>query len=363
MARLAKKSQGRPRLAETRNDRPSRGSSNPSRSTVLGSPQLVRNQSSTLSAPGRAFPFTQDRFQSPFGDPMLKYVTTNIFESPAQTLVNTVNTVGVMGKGIAADFKRRYPEMFRAYKGFCAKGQFDVGMLYLHRTAHKWVLNFPTKEHWRKPSKLEWIELGLKKFVDTYTAQGITSVSFPQLGCGNGGLAWDEVRLLMERYLLDLPIPVYVHVRKADGDFVPEHLDKDAKRKLQRHREALSLQTFLLDVLEAADQGPNGPIDFGGNASDEPAPLPLVRLGGHVFSGEDLEDLWNTLSLRGAVNLGEFPGTLRAAPEVIRDLLLKLEYLEPMDFVGTSGRTERGIRFAPAPALQAPKRKSAVRSR
>jgi hypothetical protein len=167
----------------------------------------------------------------------------------------------------------------------------------------------------------------------------------------------------MERYLLDLPIPVYVHVRKADPAVVPEHLDKDAKRKLQRHREALSFQTFLLDVLDAAGQSPSGPIEFAGNGSDEPAPLPVVRLGEHIFSGEDLEDLWNTLSLRGAVNLGEFPGTLRASPELIRDLLLKLGYLEPMDFVGASGGTERGIRFAPAPALQVPKRKSAVRSR
>jgi O-acetyl-ADP-ribose deacetylase (regulator of RNase III) len=208
-------------------------------------------------------------------------VTANIFESPAQTLVNTVNTVGVMGKGIAADFKRRYPEMFQIYKTFCAKKQFRVGQLYVYRTANKWVLNFPTKQHWRNPSKIEWIEACLKKFVETYTAQGITSISFPQLGCGNGGLSWDEVRPLMERYLEDLPIPVYVHVRREDAEF----------------------------------------------------------------------------------HLADFPGTLRANPEAVRDLLLKLEYLEPMDFLAGNGQTERGIRFAPAPALTKPQRRSAARAR
>lgn len=78
---------------------------------------------------------------------MLTYVTTNLFDSPAQTLVNAVNTVGVMGKGIAAEFKRRYPEMFERYKALCDREWIAIGRLHLYRTPGKWVLNFPTKRH------------------------------------------------------------------------------------------------------------------------------------------------------------------------------------------------------------------------
>jgi len=86
---------------------------------------------------------------------MLSYVTTSLFDSPAQTLVNTVNTVGVMGKGIAAKFKQRYPEMYTRYREVCAAGQLETGKLLLYRTPNKWVLNFPTKRDWRQPSRVE----------------------------------------------------------------------------------------------------------------------------------------------------------------------------------------------------------------
>jgi O-acetyl-ADP-ribose deacetylase (regulator of RNase III) len=147
-----------------------------------------------------------DRLREPT---MIRYTTTTLFESPAQTLVNTVNTVGVMGKGVAAEFKRRYPDMYSRYREFCDQGLLDIGKLHLYRTPNKWVLNFPTKKHWRNPSKLEYVEAGLEKFVDTYTDHGITSVSFPQLGCGNGNLEWRDVRPLMEKYLQKL-IPLQI---------------------------------------------------------------------------------------------------------------------------------------------------------
>ena len=96
---------------------------------------------------------------------MITYVRGNIFEAPAQTLVNTVNTVGVMGKGIALTFKSIYPEMFRQYVELCDAGELDIGRLFLYRTSNKLILNFPTKKHWRNPSKLEYIEAGLQTFV------------------------------------------------------------------------------------------------------------------------------------------------------------------------------------------------------
>lgn len=149
---------------------------------------------------------------------MLLYVNQNIFESPAQVLVNAVNTVGVMGKGIAKQYKKMYPEMYRQYRYFCENDMLDIGKLWLYKHETKWILNFPTKKHWRNPSKIEYIEEGLKKFVDTYEEKGIYSVSFPQLGTGNGGLDWNtEVKPLFKKYLNPLPIDVFVHIVEDDS--------------------------------------------------------------------------------------------------------------------------------------------------
>jgi O-acetyl-ADP-ribose deacetylase (regulator of RNase III) len=142
---------------------------------------------------------------------MLTYVSGDLFESPAQTLVNTVNTGGVMGKGIALQFKKFFPEMFAEYQQLCENGQLRIGTLHVYRTPHKQVLNFPTKEQWRKPSQLSYIVAGLDTFVRNYREIGVTSIAFPPLGCGNGELHWDDVRPVMEKYLAALPIPVYVY--------------------------------------------------------------------------------------------------------------------------------------------------------
>ena len=125
-----------------------------------------------------------------------------IFDSNAQTLVNTINCVGVMGKGIALEFKNRYPAMFDKYKSFCDKGVFKPGVLWIYKAEDgTWVLNFPTKIDWRNPSKIEYIEEGLKKFVEIWEEKGIKSIAFPLLGCSNGGLDPEEVIPLMKKYL------------------------------------------------------------------------------------------------------------------------------------------------------------------
>ena len=125
-----------------------------------------------------------------------------IFESSAQTLVNTVNCVGIMGKGLALEFKNRYPAMFDKYKSFCDKGVFKPGVLWIYKAEDgKWILNSPTKIDWRNPSEMSYIEEGLKKFVEIWKEKGITSIAFPLLGCTNGGLNPDEVIPIMEKYL------------------------------------------------------------------------------------------------------------------------------------------------------------------
>ena len=180
---------------------------------------------------------------------MITYVRTNIFESNAQVFVNTVNTVGVMGKGLAKEFKRLYPEMFKTYQKFCEEGILTVGKLQVYKTANKWILNFPTKANWRSPSKLEYIEQGLQKFVANYDRLGIQSIAFPMLGCGNGGLSWDdEVKPLMEKYLKHLPIEIFIHVARHDS-YRPEHNNQSEIDKwLHSEPDYLSSIEFIKDL-------------------------------------------------------------------------------------------------------------------
>lgn len=166
---------------------------------------------------------------------MITYHRGDLFKSNCQTLVCTVNCEGVMGKGIALEFKRRFPEMFTRYRETCLYNKAQLkhgGDLWLYTYEHisqitLWVNNgdhnelmtgwqskilcFATKEQWRYSSKLEWIERGLQEFVAKYKEWGITSIAFPKLGCSNGGLDWNNVRPLMEKYLGDLDIPVEIY--------------------------------------------------------------------------------------------------------------------------------------------------------
>jgi O-acetyl-ADP-ribose deacetylase (regulator of RNase III) len=141
---------------------------------------------------------------------MLIYKTGDLFTTHCTTLVNPVNCVGVMGAGLAAEFKRRWLAMFEAYAQACKDQHVCPGRLFIYKHGSPWVLCFPTKIQWQDPSKLEWIELGLKNFAALYTLLEITSIAFPALGCGLGGLAWQDVKPLMDKYL-DLPIHIEVY--------------------------------------------------------------------------------------------------------------------------------------------------------
>jgi O-acetyl-ADP-ribose deacetylase (regulator of RNase III) len=139
---------------------------------------------------------------------MLRFTTGNLLHAEADAVVNTVNTVGVMGKGIALAFKDTYPENFHAYEAACRAGEVRVGCMFVteNHSLHgpRWIINFPTKQHWRNPSKLEWIRTGLADLRRVALDLGIRSLAVPPLGCGHGGLAWDDVRPLIEAALGDL---------------------------------------------------------------------------------------------------------------------------------------------------------------
>jgi len=136
----------------------------------------------------------------------------NIFNTEAHVVVNTVNCVGVMGKGIALVYKLRYPKMFDIYQEHCKARRIEIGTLWLYKGEPDapWVLNFPTKFHWKYPSKIEYVEKGLQKFIDTYKLQGIRSIAFPLLGVHNGGLDKNEVYHLMINYLSNCEIPIEI---------------------------------------------------------------------------------------------------------------------------------------------------------
>lgn len=154
---------------------------------------------------------------------MLHIIKSSIFESPAHTLVNTVNTVGVMGKGVAQGFKARYPAMYRDYKQLCDDHVLKIGTLHCWHGPSRWVLNFPTKTTWKKPSKLEYIEAGLDAFATNYKKMGIRSIAFPPLGCGNGQLDWSVVRPLMLKYLWNLELPIFIHEWFESPNTVEQH--------------------------------------------------------------------------------------------------------------------------------------------
>jgi len=143
---------------------------------------------------------------------MFKALIGDLFASRGQTLVNTVNCVGVMGKGVALEFKKRFPAMFEDYVRRCERKAVRLGEPYLFRDASgQSIVNFPTKAHWRSPARLKDIDLGLDHFVAHFGEWGITSVAIPPLGCGNGGLEWSEVGPLIYRKLHGLTIDVEVY--------------------------------------------------------------------------------------------------------------------------------------------------------
>lgn len=170
---------------------------------------------------------------------MIKIVAGDLFESEAQTLVNTVNTVGVMGKGIALDFKRRFPEMYEDYLRRCQRNEVRLGEPYLFRTLFPpWILNFPTKIHWRAVSRLADLVKGVEYLGRHYREWGITSIAVPPLGCGHGQLEWRVVGPALYRHLKELEIPVELFVpfgvsaTEADEKF----LRGDATRQSQDNR-------------------------------------------------------------------------------------------------------------------------------
>lgn len=153
----------------------------------------------------------------------------DILQSEAQTLINTVNCVGVMGKGIALEFKNRFPDMYEDYLGRCNRGEVKLGRPYLYKTLlPPQVINFPTKDHWKSVSKMSDIERGLKYLLAHYTEWGVQSLAIPPLGCGNGQLEWRAVGPLIFRFVkqMDIPVELYAPYGTSPRELTHEYLAK-----------------------------------------------------------------------------------------------------------------------------------------
>ena len=136
---------------------------------------------------------------------MIEFTTGDILRADAEALVNTVNCVGIMGRGVALQFKNEFPANFKAYEAACARDEVRPGKMFVFETREltgpKFIINFPTKRHWRGKSRMEDIDSGLKALVEEVRNRGIRSIAIPPLGSGLGGLNWADVRPRIEAAL------------------------------------------------------------------------------------------------------------------------------------------------------------------
>lgn len=263
---------------------------------------------------------------------MITYIKGDLLNSPAKILVNTINTVGVMGKGVALEFKKRYPEMYYRYKELCEENRLDVGDLFLWRKEKKWVLLFPTKKHWRNPSKMEYIEMGLQKFVANWDKLGADSIAFPRLGCGNGGLDWNDVQPLMEKYLKNIPLQIYIYVDNYK-DPQPEHYQiSEIERRLNGENDTEGYEKFkhqLQDILKNDES-----ILFDSKMLIEAKADAELRFSyeGKLYEIKDekLCSFWNYVRDVGVLNEVEIPSEYEMFSGIILTMMKRLEYVQPV---------------------------------
>jgi len=256
---------------------------------------------------------------------MITYVQGNIFQCPAQVFVNTVNTVGVMGKGVALEFKKLYPDMFEIYQSLCESGELKIGSLFLFKSPNKWILNFPTKKHWRQPSKIDYIKQGLETFVRSYTKFNIHSIAFPALGCGNGELNFEkQVQPLMEEHLKNLLIDIFIYPDKHKIT-LPEHKQKEEFRKWLRSEPQSLAFSEVWDDLKKVIQSDNNfrtlvkKTEYSINLSKKEKSLIIYASKKITVSYNELLDLWQQFRNYGFISR-----------EFISGLSQKIYYLFPL---------------------------------
>jgi O-acetyl-ADP-ribose deacetylase (regulator of RNase III)/uncharacterized protein YwgA len=176
----------------------------------------------------------------------MKILVGDILHSKAQTVINTVNCVGVMGKGIALEFRNRFPEMFDDYVQRCARKEVKPGVPYLYKTLFPpQIVNFPTKDHWKSVSRVADIEHGMQFLLSRYKEWGVTSLAIPPLGCGNGQLEWKTVGPLIYRYAsqMDIPVELYAPYGTPPRELTTEFLSQTSRTT--DHKDGRTVQSAI----------------------------------------------------------------------------------------------------------------------
>lgn len=216
----------------------------------------------------------------------------------------------------------------------CQKGSFDIGSLLLWRKSKKWVLLFPTKTTWRKPSQLEYIEKGLQKFASNWDKLQADSIAFPRLGCGNGGLAWEDVRPLMEKYLRRIPMHIYIYI-DVYHDPVPEHEDiTEIEKWISGENEQEGFQKFVVQLkylLQQKDFSILGKKIIWKDNDDA-----LIQIGDIEINQEDTCRLWSYVQDVGIFSLNEIPEHYHLFATEFMELLCYMRYTKKI-YVSENG--------------------------
>ena len=302
---------------------------------------------------------------------MITYVNGNLFESPAHVLVNTVNTVGVMGKGVAKDFKRLFPDMFHQYQSMCESKRLQIGTLFLYKSPNKWVLNFPTKQSWRNPSRVEFIESGLKKLVSIYSDRGISNLAMPLIGCGNGELDWrTQVGPLVEKHLSKLPIDVFVYSYPVGSVHTPEHRDVVSMRKwLNSEPEHLPFSEVWRDLKQVLEKNgefqtlAGSPNTFTAASVENPEGVVIQTYGKNAsINVDEIRDFWHQIRSYGFTSRQIAPSGLSRNSSYLMPIFAELDYTTATTISSSydrlrSGLGVNGLQYIPRPpVIQTPSR-------
>ena len=187
---------------------------------------------------------------------MIEYKKGDLLQEDAEALVNSVNCVGIMGRGVALEFKRAWPDNFKAYQEACRRGEVEPGRMFIFETGRLtnplYIINFPTKRHWRQKSRLEDIEAGLRALVEDVRRLNIGSIALPPLGCGLGGLRWSDVRRLIEQVLGALSDVRVIVYEPAGQNYLPRSEKSRSPLRMTSARAALIylMERYLAGLLD-----------------------------------------------------------------------------------------------------------------
>ncbi len=288
---------------------------------------------------------------------MIEEARGNLLETPAEALVNTVNCVGHMGKGIALQFKQAYPDNFEAYARACRTGAVRPGRMFIFETGSmmnpRYIINFPTKRHWRGKSQVADIEMGLMALVEDVKRLGIRSIAIPPLGCGNGGLAWADVRPRIERAMAALPevqVLLFTPRGAPDAKAMPVRTERPRMTparalfvKLMQQYLASAYRLTLLEIQKLAYflQEAGEPLRLRYTAGHYGPYAPnlnkvIERLEGHFTRGYGD-------SQKPDVEIGLLPGAIEEADAFLYDKEASRERLERVDQVISGFETPYGM--------------------